>query len=170
MVSNHSKRAVNILRFKTHQPWGKMIKRSLVTQHNIKFSEVISSNDSYFSLVTGYYANKILTDSDVVYYWCFRHSGNISSLVTLEAWDAKLSEAQKRNTFLLKHGKFLWIRNLYVLFYENYRKAGLSVGETIAKLTKSTIIWLVIPHLVWFLFFFILVKVTHNAKSKLLVK
>lgn len=48
-------------------PWGKMVRRSLVERNNIKYDEVIASNDTFFSLLTGYYATKVEVDSQRVY-------------------------------------------------------------------------------------------------------
>ena len=49
-------------------PWGKMIKRELVLKYGIHFDEVKYSNDVYFSLLTGYYAQSIDTNDAILYY------------------------------------------------------------------------------------------------------
>ena len=60
------------LRAKIPVPWGKMIKRSLIVKHDIRFDEVLYSDDNYFSLLTGYYADKIKVVNEVLYVVTFR--------------------------------------------------------------------------------------------------
>lgn len=55
------------LRLRYLVPWGKMIKRSLISENNIRFEEVIASNDIMFSAQTGFLANKICVEKEVVY-------------------------------------------------------------------------------------------------------
>lgn len=45
----------------------KMIKRSLIVKHDIRFDEVLYSEDTYFSLLIGYYADKIEAIDKVLY-------------------------------------------------------------------------------------------------------
>ena len=40
-------------------PWCKMVKHSLVKKYNIRFDEVVASNDLYFSMLVGFYVTKI---------------------------------------------------------------------------------------------------------------
>lgn len=60
------------VRAKIYVPWGKMIKRSLIVRHDIRFDEVLYSDDNYFSLLTGYYADKIKVVNEVLYVVTFR--------------------------------------------------------------------------------------------------
>lgn len=48
-------------------PWAKMVRRSLVERENIRYDEVVASNDIYFSMLTGYYAKEVLAVDEVVY-------------------------------------------------------------------------------------------------------
>ena len=55
------------IRYYRASPIAKMIKKSLIEDHNICFDEVKASNDTMFSLKTGYYAKGICADERVVY-------------------------------------------------------------------------------------------------------
>jgi glycosyltransferase involved in cell wall biosynthesis len=55
------------LRYRHTVPWGKMIKKSFVDKHNLRFDEVYVSNDVMFSVKIGFYANKVGIINDVVY-------------------------------------------------------------------------------------------------------
>ena len=62
-----------LVRFRHCQPWGKMIKRDFVKNHQFRFEEVEFSNDYYFSMCTGYYAKVIEVSEQVLYIYTFRN-------------------------------------------------------------------------------------------------
>ena len=68
----------NKLRVEYWSPWGKMIRRELVTSHNIRFDEVRYSNDHYFSANVGVNAKEIKADRRVVYV-VTRRDGSLTS-------------------------------------------------------------------------------------------
>lgn len=55
------------LRYRYVNPVAKMIRREVITAHNIQFEETRVSNDAMFSVKTGHYAKKIMASNDVVY-------------------------------------------------------------------------------------------------------
>jgi glycosyltransferase involved in cell wall biosynthesis len=55
------------VRAKMYGPVCKMIKRSLLTEHNIRFDEVMYADDAYCSLLIGYYAETIKVVNRVLY-------------------------------------------------------------------------------------------------------
>ena len=55
------------VRFKTYVPWCKLIKRNLIVKNDIRFDELMYSNDVYFSLLTGYYSKIIEVVTRVLY-------------------------------------------------------------------------------------------------------
>lgn len=55
------------VRFMIWVPWGKFIKRSMVKAHEIKYDEVRFSGSQMFSVLTGYFAERILSDPTVAY-------------------------------------------------------------------------------------------------------
>ena len=61
-----------MVRFRHCQPWGKMIKRDFVENHQFRFEEVEFSNDYYFSMCTGYYAKSVEVSNQVLYIYTFR--------------------------------------------------------------------------------------------------
>ena len=48
-------------------PWGKMIKKSLIDKHHIRFEEIWYANDVLFSTYIGFFAKKIETVDTVLY-------------------------------------------------------------------------------------------------------
>ena len=60
------------VRLRYPQPWGKMIKREFVENYRFRFDEVEYSNDRFFSVCTGYYANEIDVSKQVLYIYTYR--------------------------------------------------------------------------------------------------
>lgn len=63
-----------IFRFWYTEPWGKMIRKSLVDKYNIRFDETPVANDYLFSVKIGYYARKIAVDNTGIYWYCSREN------------------------------------------------------------------------------------------------
>ena len=49
----------NLLRYRFGEPWCKIIKRNLLIDNHIEFDEVKVHNDTFFSLLVGFYSKKI---------------------------------------------------------------------------------------------------------------
>lgn len=49
----------NLLRYRFGEPWCKIIKRNILIDNHIKFDEVKVHNDTFFSLLVGFYGEKI---------------------------------------------------------------------------------------------------------------
>lgn len=63
-----------MLRYCMWAPWSKFVKRNLVEEHHIAFSEIPFSNDIFFSIKTGHAAKKIVFDKTAVYVYAPRAS------------------------------------------------------------------------------------------------
>lgn len=64
---HRTKKAEDYLRYINHSPVAKMIRHSLIIEHNLKFDEVLASNDAMFTVTSGYHARSIMSDNGVVY-------------------------------------------------------------------------------------------------------
>ena len=62
------------VRLRYCSPWGKMVRREYVENHKFRFEEVEYSNDYYFSVCTGYFANEIEIVNRVLYIYTFREN------------------------------------------------------------------------------------------------
>ena len=90
---------LDILRFKMYGPYTKFISYELINKNNIKFDEVIAANDVMFSIMTGYFAEKILTDKDVLYVVTER-SDSLVNTPSLENLECRFSVTIRSNCFL----------------------------------------------------------------------
>jgi glycosyltransferase involved in cell wall biosynthesis len=86
-------------------PWAKMIKRSLLAEHNIRFDEVKYSNDAYCSLLIGYYAKHIRVVDSVLYVVTYRSNSSIANFCSKPGELAQRAEvAFRMDKFKLQNG------------------------------------------------------------------
>ena len=92
------------IRFKLPAPWGKMIKGSLVGKHNIRFDEIKYSNDAHFSLLVGYYAEKIVVADRVIYILTCRSNSLAADFCSKPGeLEMRAEVAFRQDVFLLQH-------------------------------------------------------------------
>lgn len=60
------------LKYDFAAPWCKLIKKSLIDEHKIRFDECPVSNDTTFSYLIGYYSKNIKADSHAIYCVTYR--------------------------------------------------------------------------------------------------
>lgn len=130
------------LRYWFGEPWGRMIKRSLLVEHAIRFDETRIHNDTTFSYLVGYYANVIAVDSRVLYCITVRE-GSVSKELSEERIMTRVEVFGKAFIFFKSKGLRVDLpilqRQLAQLLLKNrhlYRRAcdilvnfGLSEGE-----------------------------------------
>lgn len=98
-------------------PWGKMIRRDLINRHMIKFDEVIASNDSYFSLLSGYYATKIDADDSIVYFVTVT-KGSLTRRRDINVILSRYQVTLRYNKFVKEHKLSRSQKSVMVYFYQ----------------------------------------------------
>ncbi|WP_313552413.1 glycosyltransferase family 2 protein [Aerococcus sp.] len=112
------------LRYLFEPPWSKLIRSKIIRANDIKFEEIMYSNDILFSAKVGYYAKKIRASNSIIY----KIRQNEGSLTTF------ISE----KTFLIRFNAWLD----YASFLKTklpkvkFRKLSLSSFQFIVKLFK----------------------------------
>ncbi len=91
------------LRLSFHVPWAKMVRRSFVEEHHIRYDEVVANNDDFFSLQAGYYAKMIEAVSEVVYLYVVSH-GSLMHRRSLEVIRTRYEVILRCNQFKKQHG------------------------------------------------------------------
>lgn len=91
------------LRLSFHVPWAKMVRRSFIEEHKIRFDEVVANNDDYFSLLSGYYAKKIEAVEKVVYLYVVSQ-GSLMRRRSKEVMRTRLEVILRCNKFKKEHG------------------------------------------------------------------
>ncbi len=93
----------NKLRLEFHVPWAKMVKKELVDRENLRYDEVIASNDEYFSLLSGYYARSIKAVDSIVYIVTVS-TGSLTKRLDKGAILSKFTVHLRCNQFVKQHG------------------------------------------------------------------
>lgn len=60
-------RDIDLFLYKTWQPWAKMIRKSYIDSHQIRFEDRIIGNDCYFGLMANIHTKKIFFDASEIY-------------------------------------------------------------------------------------------------------
>lgn len=90
------------LRYKYQSPCSKLIRREMVEEHNIRFEEILVSNDVMFSMKCGYAAKKIVADRQIIY--CITmNRGSLTNQMSEEIFDVRTGVFFRRFTFLKEH-------------------------------------------------------------------
>lgn len=84
-------------------PWGKMVRRDLVSNNDIKFDEVLAANDIMFSTLTGYFSKNFTVDQTPVYVITTRRA-SLANRWDLPVVEARYLVALRRNKFLKDKG------------------------------------------------------------------
>ena len=111
-----------MFRYKTMQPWNKIIRRSLVEENNIKFQETLVSNDYFFSVVTGYYAKKVKCIPTFFYVYVIRDVNSVSHLKNDKAIEDRVLAYGSDLQFQTNHGVTPDYSLLYSYLYGVLRK------------------------------------------------
>ena len=100
-----NKMSEDMLRYSHVIPWCKIIRRSLITDNNIKFEEVRYSNDVMFVTKVAHNAQKIEV-SDIVAYNVTVRSGSLMTQKTGESRKCRFDVSMRRLRFLWDNHKW----------------------------------------------------------------
>jgi len=90
------------LKYDVVSPWSKMFARSYLEEHDIKFAEIMYSNDSYFSTVSAYYASSIEVSEQTIYCLTDRE-GSLTKATDKEAVQIRFDAFVRWTAFLKKN-------------------------------------------------------------------
>lgn len=110
------------LRLNYSSPCAKMVSHALVDRYNIRYDEVLASNDTYFSMLTGYYATKVDSDPTEVYIATVSR-GSLTRRRDFAVVLSRYQVALRFNKFLKEHGLGNRQKSVMVYFY-NARPYG----------------------------------------------
>jgi len=98
-------------KYTAYVPWGKIIKYTLIKEHNIVFDETMVSNDAMFSLKTAYHAKNIFFDEHKIYTLETR-DGSLMTVRTPEAEFCRFCVNVRLNVFLDHIGQKKYKKNI----------------------------------------------------------
>lgn len=105
MISNYCKqpkKALFELKFAFGEPWCKMVKRELIEQNKIRFSETVIHNDTRFSYLVGFYCQDVKVDNRAVYCVTDR-AGSVSKRISLDRLMTRATIFTEANLFFKEH-------------------------------------------------------------------
>ncbi|MFA0632985.1 glycosyltransferase family 2 protein [Vibrio breoganii] len=102
-LASESSSNLDLLRYKFHVPWSKIINMKMITKHKISFDEVDVSNDVFFSTLVGAHSNIIKIYNKSIYCVTFNGTG-LTSKSNKKNMGCRLNVAIRNNTYLMKIG------------------------------------------------------------------
>lgn len=106
------KQKSEVFRFSHEVPWGKMIRHDLVRKNDIKFDEVLASNDTMFMLKSLFYADEITFLDKKLYCWMIRQDSLVHSTPKLPVVMARYEVDLIRNRFCIDNGYRKYTRSI----------------------------------------------------------
>lgn len=96
-------RNIDLLRYRTYVPWGKVFNRELIINHGIMFEEIEVSNDVMFVTKASYYAKDFGIISDCLY--CSTINKNsLFYQSSIQRIESRIETANRVNAFLYENG------------------------------------------------------------------
>lgn len=128
------------VRFRIENPICKLFLQSFLESGGFRFEEVKCSNDTMFSITTGYYARQIGVFNDVVYVITAGETGKtLTSSKCKENQFIRFGVSIKRNRFLKDVGKKKYRIRLLPSIYYAFTKWGIAEGwRYVAYALKSS--------------------------------
>lgn len=136
-IIRSSKDRENLCRYHLKCPWGKMVKRQLITDHSIMFEETPVANDAMFSLQTGHFAKKVAISNLKIYNWYIHINGSITTKRSKDAALCHFWCGVRCNEFKCKVGKYQYRGNLFMSF-PNLCRCGVKFTNSLYLVISNT--------------------------------
>ncbi len=127
--------AEGYLRYKYISPWGKLIKRSLLTDNSITFEPIISGNDMIFSILLGLAAGKIYYDPRAIY-MLTRSADSLCITHSQDTFDSKFMATLRVNKLLRERGQGKFQSSILYFLFKSYQFGFKYVIQTILMCIK----------------------------------
>jgi glycosyltransferase involved in cell wall biosynthesis len=122
------------LRYEWGSPCAKMIRRSLIAAHAIRFDETQASNDVLFSLLTGYYAKRITASADTIYCATIR-ANSLTTTPSMRNLLDRIDVSIRYNRFVRTHGLKRYQKSIMYYVLTIARHYG--YGEALKTVVRS---------------------------------
>nr|WP_315147219.1 glycosyltransferase family 2 protein [uncultured Flavobacterium sp.] len=137
LVVDYLKSQVNedALRYYFTPPWSKMIRSELILNNNIRFDEILVSEDVLFSLKSAFHAKTINATAEVLYFVTVS-SGSLTNSFSKNHFDAKFRAALRANDFLASINKKQQQQSALYFLAKSYKFGANYVFFVIGELIK----------------------------------
>lgn len=112
-----SKYATDVIKYRLHSPWWKMVNRMFIEKHQIQFEEVPKGNDVFFSYQVGYFAKNIAIEKCQLYVYTYNLCGITNGKKNKQIYLSTLRNMFKRDEFYKFTNHPEWIKNSMLRFW-----------------------------------------------------
>lgn len=122
-----SKDIEDVIRFRMHAPWRKMVRRDFIELHQIYFEEVPKGNDTFFTYQVGFFARQIAVEREKLYVYTFNPDGITNGKKSKEIYLNQLRNRMKSDEFFrfILHPE--WVYDNRRLWFDIIRRSGFAV-------------------------------------------
>ena len=127
----------DIIKYKFHTVWSKMISRQFIEDNNISFEEIQNGNDIMFSFFVGYYARKIEVISRTLYNYTYNRNSVSRKKGAIRHY-FNVVNSLKRNYFYDFIGHSEWKSNILRKLFAPLKEDGFLVFlQTLILIAKN---------------------------------
>jgi glycosyltransferase involved in cell wall biosynthesis len=126
----------NSLKYYFTPPWAKMIKRDLIIKNNIKFDEVVASNDVMFSIKMAFFAKNIEACKYVLYMITLS-KGSVTQIISKAHFNSKFRTALNANKFLCTIGMKKYQQSVLYFLGKSYKFGFIYLINVILSLLRN---------------------------------
>lgn len=103
LYRKNTSKGETLLRYYFGEPWCKMVRRSIIKDNGIRFEQTKIHNDTRFSYLVGFYAQKMAVCEEPIYNYMVRQ-GSVSKIISDDRLIARVAVFGQKNKFLREHG------------------------------------------------------------------
>lgn len=104
-------------------PWGKIIRKRVIDEYGLLFSETQGSNDVFFSTRLALSTQNVMVDLNVLYCNTLRQN-SLTTIPSLCILNDRLNERLRRNSLLLKSGYKRYMGSVAYILFCIYKSSG----------------------------------------------
>ncbi|MDD2494970.1 MAG: glycosyltransferase family 2 protein [Tissierellia bacterium] len=112
--SNDKDLVLDEIRYRIHPPWSKFYSREMIEKNKIRFDEVVTANDTMFSVKSGHLAKSIGVDLNFIYCATVR-SGSLAMNNDLNHYTPRYNVTLDLYKYLENIGKIKYRANIWIL-------------------------------------------------------
>jgi len=148
-LMNHDLKSELCMRYRIYPPWAKLFKRNFINDNNIRFDELIVSNDVMFSIRAGYAMHNFLVADDVIY--CItRNPHNITMNISEAIFDTRVAVFLEKYNYLEKRleenqFKLLEIHGWWYVIHALTYKLGLNKAKETYRVMRQNKVEMCVP-------------------------
>ena len=163
-LDNPTEETEGILRYQYNEPWGKMVRVSLIQDNDITFEQTRWGNDMHFSTVIGVHAKSIAADKTPIYCVTIAH-GSLVHQHSIESRRCRYEVQLRNNQYLRELGKAQFQESLMYSLRWAFKYGGIKTVLEFIQLGRQYKANFMVGASGWFKNFFISRK-EYNSRQK----